>query len=111
MTTLHECAVILPRDIAHLDVLASFENALITEFGGFTRTFAFGGWRAPDGRVILEPVSVYAIAIRRNATDTARLTCLAAQMRELLDQEEVYIKLPTGQVVFINADTETGGYV
>lgn len=72
--------------------LKDLERTLAVEFGGFTRTTAYGGWKSPDETVISEPMFLYAIDVSPSVEDFARakLRQHAAAVKVALKQESVY---------------------
>ena len=91
---LKEAKIILP--VAHKDRRGLFLYRMVEEFGGYTATEAVGGRRAPDGRVVAEPVIVVTVAIAESAVPKFR--ALATDAAWDWQQEAVYIVLPNGNV-------------
>lgn len=72
--------------------VVQLESDLAREFGGFTRTVASGGWIAPDGRTIIEPMFLYACDIDNSTADYAAeaVRRFALRIKSDLAQEMVY---------------------
>ena len=72
--------------------VVDFEAELAYEFGGFTRTDSIGAWVAPDGRLVWEPVRLYACDIDNSAADFAaeKVRRFAGRIKHDLEQEMVY---------------------
>ena len=84
---LNDGAPVDPADIALV------ESRLLDAAGGFTSTASVGVWRAPDGTVYREPVTVYALDAARDLTSDLRQ--LAEWAALALDQEAIYVtRLP-----------------
>lgn len=84
----------------HQDVRAMLADA----FGGYTQTMGAGGWKRPDGKVQVEPVVVYDIAMERAAV--IKLRDIAAEVAKLCRQGCVMIVTPNGDVEFIKPKGE-----
>jgi hypothetical protein len=75
---------------------------LCDQFGGFTAHDATGGWKAPGGAVIVEPVTCYDVACEDTAEIRERLRTMARRVKADLGQECVYLAFnPSVQVEFI----------
>ena len=98
---MYEATIILP--FGEFDgYQAEFETELIDAFGGFTRDECKGGWRAPNGETILEPVSRYTVAGYDLPTNNGNLATLAFSYGQKLNQQAVYIRYFDGQVEILD---------
>lgn len=53
-------SVYLPKEASgYADASENIETRMCDAFGGFTAYDARGGWKAPDGDIVREPVTVY----------------------------------------------------
>ena len=77
--------------------VVQLESDLAREFGGFTRMTASGGWIAPDGRTITEPMFLYACDIDNSAAVFAaeKVWRFADRVKHDLTQEAVYVTRET----------------
>ena len=99
---MREAVVILPdHEAANLHL----ELTLLAEFGGFTTTRGCGQWKDPtDGKVYEDGVAVYTIAMDPTDDNAQRLGVIAKAAGELANQICVYVRHPSGDVVFIDCD-------
>lgn len=73
--------------------------ALVNTFGGYTASHGTGGWMAPDGRLMMDSVAIYDVAINaERGTDLAQLAQIAATAGRALKQQAVYVRYPDGDV-------------
>jgi hypothetical protein len=77
----------------------ALKDQLIANFGGYTATKGHGGWDAGRGRVAVEPVWVYDVAMERAATPTLR--SIAQTLAADAKQDCVMIVTPNGDVEFV----------
>lgn len=75
--------------------IAIAEGRILGAFGGFTVTEANGAWQSPQGKIYREPMKVYRIA-GDWSKDSEALLSLAAHFAERMDQECIYVVLPSG---------------
>ena len=66
--------------------------------GGFTATPAVGGWKNAQGELIVEPVTVFDIALADDASYSSdhgvgAIRQLATHIRRELDQDCVYLEI------------------
>ena len=82
----------------HFEVPQAFEQFVVDRAGGFTRTFAYGAWRAPNGKVISEPMNVYTIATSSEVFDRIVFKAQALYPNE----QALYITGPDGAHIIDN---------
>ena len=83
----------------HFEVPQAFEQFVVDCAGGFTRTFAYGAWRAPNGKVISEPINVYSIAV----VDREIFKRIVLKAQSLYPNEQaLYITGPDGAHIINN---------
>ncbi len=76
----------------------ALQDRLCEAFGGFTLSYGRGGWKNDAGLLFREPVIIYDIAMETSESQTLRL--IARGLLNDTDQEAIYMRLPTGEVVF-----------
>lgn len=100
-----EARLILPtHDNAGLPLTAAhtaLRDELCDLFGGFTLQDKTGGFKSSTGRVVVEPVTDYTIAMEPSAVNADTLRAIAKRYAWLCRQESVYVCLPTGDVEFV----------
>lgn len=74
-------------------------SKLCRQFGGFTESIGRGGWISPIGETIVEPISIYDVAMDG---DGQELIAIARQVGEMAAQDCVYVRLPDGAVEFVH---------
>jgi hypothetical protein len=89
------------------DLRTWVQKTLVEDFGGFTATHSFGGWKSPDGTVVTEAVMVYTIAMEDLPINVQRLHHIARIVVEDAQQEAVYVQNPNGTICFITANDTT----
>lgn len=77
------------------------QDWLVGVFGGFTLTEGKGGWRDPKGNTVTEPVNVYDVAMADNAEAISHLFEIARKVKNVMEQQAVYVRLPNGLVQFV----------
>lgn len=82
-------------------VAQNTEKALIKAFGGFTASPAFGGWEDPTGKVQIERVVQYTIAVDETPEANDKLRDIAQQVAIDADQQLVMITHTCGHVEFV----------
>lgn len=102
--SLREAVIVIPTtDNSGRPLDALIDAALVAacdQFGGATAVPAQGIWRSPaNGRVYREPVIQLVIAVDDTAIPALR--ALAAMIAREGEQECVYLRLPTGDVEFV----------
>ncbi len=76
----------------------ALQDRLCDAFGGFTLTYGKGGWKNDAGLLFREAVYIYDVAVKDAG---AGLRQIAQDLRVAARQEAVYLRLPTGDVVFV----------
>jgi hypothetical protein len=76
------------------------ETALCKNFGGFTRSDAYGAWIDAGGELVREPVYVYVIAAGSDQAPVLR--DLAVLYRDGTKEDCVYVKYPDGTVDLVS---------
>lgn len=76
----------------------TLERSLIDAFGGFTKSWADGAWRADDGRLHREPVMQYVVAMAPNRVNDLKLKYIAQRFGRDAQQISVYIRYASGDV-------------
>jgi len=93
-----EARLIVPR---HHQWQTVVEKRLTEAFGGFTLIFAHGGWKDKTGAFITEPVAVYDVAMDVTRDNRNKLMQIARETMVALNQEAVYVRLPSGDVLLV----------
>lgn len=105
---LREARIVMPffATAASLDVHSKLRKALCDTFGGFTATGGQGGWRAPDGSIVQDNVTVYDVAMdgHRDGPYDA-LARIAIEAGKALNQQSVYVRYCNGNVDIIDIET------
>ncbi|MBX6421758.1 MAG: hypothetical protein IRZ06_12240 [Nevskia sp.] len=101
---MREAMIVIPKtDNSGRPLDALIDSALAAacdQFGGATAVPAEGIWRSPtNGRVYREPVIQLMIAVDDTAIPALR--SLAAIIAREGEQESVYLRLPSGDVEFV----------
>lgn len=102
---LTESKIILPihgNDMHPLDAqLATVEDILLQQFGGYNCTVGKGAWRNDKGKVYYDMVQVYSVAADWSLPhNSLALRQIARYASVLMEQESVYMCLD-GQVEFV----------
>lgn len=56
---------------------SGLQSELVDSFGGFTAIDSLGGWRAPDGKIMVEPGKRYNVAMVPDSADSFRRVVLS----------------------------------
>lgn len=89
------------------EALQSLERRLVQSFGGFTRMqHGTGGW-ADKGRVQVEGVIVYDVAVETtDRTHRTALHSIANLLRMEAKQQAVYLRYPSGEVELVEGSLD-----
>jgi hypothetical protein len=104
---MREAVIILP--VSYNDgkpmaaVHAWLRNKLCHVFGGFTAHEAVGGWKDPNGRVVIEPVIRYVVGVEYDF-DNDTLVNIARDCRRMGNQDAVYVRSACGEVVLVDSN-------
>lgn len=106
---LREARIILPYDTgdgeadrkAHLYLT----EQLVKHFGGFTVHSGQGAWAKDAQTIVYDEVKIYDVAIDEN--EFQLFGDVAAAAGEMLNQDSVYIRAPTGNVEIVQIKTPT----
>lgn len=87
-------------------IAGQLSTKLIDAFGGYTLTVGVGGYRMADGSIKQEPVEVFDVAMPSGDDDGSlhqgqNLTEIAVWLCNVANQECVYLRYPSGLVVFV----------
>jgi hypothetical protein len=82
-----------------------FVRRLIAEFGGATVTKGRGSWQDEDMQWLEEDILIADIACEDDALSEVILKSHAKAFATEANQQEVYLRLPSGEVVFIHQET------
>ena len=100
-----EARIILPRAKSPAEYPAAdwLRKELIHLAGGYTELPGMGAWKEPrTAQVYREPVVVFDVAVdERNLETTHRLIGIARELCDRAKQSCVYLRLPWGQVLFV----------
>lgn len=103
---LREARMILPASQAA--EITKVEAQFVEDFGGFTAfPIAKGGWKAPDGSVMIEPVVALDVAMKPR--DSKVIERIASDAARDAGQQEVYLRLASGEVLFVKPTRKRGG--
>lgn len=99
-----EARLILPSETQHSArvpraQITAIEKEIASEYGGYTETKGKGGYVMASGELKREAVVVLDIAMKQRGA--AKLERLAHKIAVELDQESVYVRLPSGKVEFV----------
>lgn len=83
----------------------AFEQFVVDRAGGFTRIFAQGAWKAPNGKMVQEPINVYSIA---TSQDIFKRIVLEAQLL-YPNKQTIYTVGPDGALIVDNVRGEAHG--
>lgn len=108
-----EARLILPVPTAkQVAVSRWLAGELCRRFGGYTSCAGRGGWDDPEKAVVFhEPILIYDIAMDERSTlelpppaksATDELIKLALEMGRRAEQRCVYLRLPSGEVKFLD---------
>lgn len=100
---MREARIIVPNKPEHHHVARELRHKLAHSFGGYTETIGYGGWVDPRGELIAEAVIVYDVAMADTAENVTAIRALADHVRVAARQQAVYLRLPSGNVEFIEA--------
>lgn len=106
MKPMRESVLIVPKrdndggDLAAVQSQAA--ESLIDAFGGVTVQEATGGWKAPDGTVILEPVWRLISAYEPKPENDKKIKAIAEAIGKAAHQIAVYIRYAGGNVEIVN---------
>ena len=95
----------------HTDTHAALRLTLIDAFGGFTVMTGDGGWRDDSGRVYLDPVAVYSVAMSETGENETRLESIARLYGHLAGQQCVLVAHASGAVAFVDSSVNVMGSV
>lgn len=82
------------------DTHCALQAVLCETFGGFTRTMGDGGWVSDTGKLYLDPVAVYSIAMC--GSDREKLESIALFYGHMAGQLSVMVTHADGAVVFVD---------
>lgn len=77
------------------------ETAICKAWGGYTSTTIQGAWYDGDGQLVMEDGKAYTIAMEDTGDNALLLTAIARFYARDAEQDCVYVRLPTGRVVFL----------
>ena len=101
---MREARIILPivsLEREHTTVHKGLRRLLCQSFGGCTVTQGSGAWVDGEGNTITETVTIYDVAVEPTTLNGARVIQLAHNAASDLNQEAVYVRLPTGNVLIL----------
>lgn len=81
---------------------AALQLALCADFGGFTCTLGQGGWIADTGKIYVDPVAVYTIAMEDSYVARAKLESIALFYGDIAGQIAVMVTHANGEVAFLD---------
>lgn len=84
------------------DTHQALQFVLCETFGGFTRTMGNGGWKSDTGKLYLDPVAVYGIAMEDSAECRAKLESIALFYGHMAGQLAVMVTHAGGDVAFLD---------
>lgn len=106
---MREARIILPvldndgASLAH--VHAGLKRALCEAFGGFTALPSHGGWiDQRDGKLYEEAGVAYDVAAQEGNATRVKLLTIAVHVARDAAQVCVYVRLPNGEVIFVEPD-------
>lgn len=94
--------------IDQTDTHTGLRNALCESFGGFTATRGDGGWRSDTGKLYLDPVMVYGIAMEDSLSERSKLESIALFYGDQAGQLAVMVTHAAGDVVFLDVPATVG---
>ena len=96
---MREFKIIIPVVNTRFKFVRQFEDCLLLQFGGFTRTDGFGAWR--NHKIVdRERVWIYTVATDLEHTSSVRK--LAADICAKLDETCIYVRHTDGEVEFVS---------
>lgn len=102
---MREARMILPRKDNNGGSLtmvhAGLKRAICEAFGGFTALSVEGGWKDDSGNLYVEEGVAYDIACETSEENENKLLTLAAKAAKDARQICVYLRLPSGEVRFV----------
>lgn len=98
-TELREARIILPKGYPEAGIW--LQGQFCVDFGGFTHFEGLGGWLPPGKDGVVEPVHIYDVAVPSTEESEQTLLRIARHLREAASQDAIYLRFPSGCVLFV----------
>lgn len=99
---MREAKIILPLADVPVRVHGRLRLSLTSAFGGVTETEGTGAWRDAMGKVQIEPVRVYTVAMEPTVANDIHLDEIALTAGKAAKQAAVYVTHASGEVVIFD---------